>query len=321
MAIIVYLDQSILSNIVKFRRGELKTSNDREVYSQLFDAIQNCVRKGCHVFPESPYHRLEADFDSRLSEDEWRYLKEISRRLEFEQPPHIVDVQIELALDRWLHNEQQQRIWWDGVFNRDPHSPWMPDAHEVYVRLGFSPGLLEHDRANKKLLPYFLAKIAPLTSARSLEEETELERQYIISHLFGPPGIVIFDTSIDGIARLIDQGKALSRLEYLKERSLDAAQIASFLQSQELSSIPMVDIQARLWGHLMINAAKRPPRGSDPSDIEIIAMTLPYCHIVTTDSYMQKVVVEDLKLADSYQAMVLSAKLKDVRKLTALLAK
>jgi hypothetical protein len=320
MAIIVYLDQSILSNLVKLRRGEIKSPGVKGAYSQLFDAIQSCNRKGCHVFPESMHHMLEAQFDSRLSDDEWHYLKGISRGLQFEDPSQIVDIQMERALDQYLHYEEHQRGWWEGIFNRNPHEPWTPEPYEIDVRFILSPNITEHDRSGKKLLPRLLKKIAPITSARTLEQQTELERKVLISHLFIPVKPDVSDISIGGIARMFDYAKVWSRWDYLKGRGLGTPEIDSFLQSQELASIPMVDIQARLWGHLMVNSARRLPRGSDREDIEIMAMTLPYCDIVTTDSYMQKVVVEDLKLADSYRTKVLSCRLKDVEKLTVMLA-
>lgn len=165
-----------------------------------------------------------------------------------------------------------------------------------------------------------MAKIAPITSARTLEQQTELERKALISHLFIPGKPDVSDISIDGIARIIDYVKVWSRWEYLKGRGLSTSEIKSFLQSQELASIPMVDIQARLWGYLMVDLARRLPRGSDRDDIEIMATTLPYCGIVTTDSYMRKLIVEDLKIAASYNTKVVSAKLKDVEKLTVMLA-
>jgi len=320
MAIIVYLDQSILSNLVKLRRGEIKSPGVKGAYSQLFDAIESCNRKGCHVFPESMYHRLEAQFDSRLSDDERRYLREISRGLEFEHPSQIVNIQMERALDQYLHYEEHQRVWWEDIFNRDPHEPWTPEPYKVDVRFVLSPNITEHDRSGKNLLPRLLKKIAPITSARTLEQQTELERKALISLLFIPSKPDVSDTSIGGLARINDYVEVWSRYEYLKGRGLSTPDIASFLQSQELASIPMVDIEAKLRGHLMVNLARRAPRGSDREDIEIMAMTLPYCHIVTTDSYMQKVVVEDLKLANSYRTTVLSCKLKDIEKLTVMLA-
>jgi hypothetical protein len=60
---------------------------------------------------------LEAQFNSRLSDDEWRYLKGISRGLEFEDPSQIVDIQMERALDEYLHYEERQPVWWEGIFN------------------------------------------------------------------------------------------------------------------------------------------------------------------------------------------------------------
>lgn len=349
MATIVYLDQSILSNLVKYRRGQIQTSQEADIYRQLENAIQNCNRRGCHVFPESLYHMNEAEFDSRLSEGEWRYLKNISCGLEFEHPTRIVNVQMQCALDHWLDKSQQQRInWkssWAGIFNRDPHEPLVPDPHRFYVRFGTSPALLKHDRRGKSRLPEMLQKIAPVTSMRTSAEQTELERMELIKHLFVPsmPNVSdmsatinlfadllipskpdreldVSDVSINEIVNLVDYNEACSRWKYLKRQGLSPAQAVSFFQSRELATIPMVDIWAKLWGHLMSNAVRRIPQSGDASDIGILAMTLPYCDIVTTDGYMQKVVVQDLKLADSYQALVLSAKLKDIKKLIAVLA-
>ena len=47
---------------------------------------------------------------------------------------------------------------------------------------------------------------------------------------------------------------------------------------------------------------------------------MPYCDVTITASYMRKVVVEDLKLADEYHTKVLCAKLSDVALLTEILA-
>ena len=320
MSLIVYLDQNILSNLVKVRQGRGKDTDVTRAFTQLDETVQRCNRKGCHVFPESPYHMLEAEFDTRLSDDEWRYVKGTSQGLGFAGCSQIINQQISKALAQWLHQKEQEGDWWAGVFNRDPHQPYSPGPYGVFVRFPRSAESISRERSDRNRIPTSLGRLTPVTSQRTLTEQTRLEREFLIAHLFIPAPIDWSATLDQQTAQAVDSAKAKSRFDNLRSWGLGVSEINSFLQSKELTSAPMIDIRARLWAHLGVSLGNRSPRKSDFDDIGIMAMTLPYCHIVTTDSYMRKVVVEDLKLADSYRTLVLSAKWKDIERLIEMLA-
>ena len=85
----------------------------------------------------------------------------------------------------------------------------------------------------------------------------------------------------------------------------------TFFDSKELFNSPFIDILCSISQSLQYHHYEREPQNSDLRDIAILASVLPYCDIVTTDSFMKEVVVKTLHLDKKYNCEVFAANRKD----------
>jgi hypothetical protein len=194
----------------------------------------------------------------------------------------MLDMQISCALVQWLQDSQPQRVWWENVFNSDLNEPYLPDAYEVYARIQLSTESIEGLRIDRKNISTRLSPIAPVPSKRTAAEQATLELRGHILSLFAP-GNLRYPAPFckkEKYGEVVLWGDARNRLDYLTERGLSIEKISAFMKSRELAQVPILSIRSKLLGYLMVNSASRIPRGSDLDDIEVMAMTLPYCDIV-----------------------------------------
>jgi len=75
----------------------------------------------------------------------------------------------------------------------------------------------------------------------------------------------------------------------LKRHGIGEQVFTQFLRSDDFSNIPLVRVWTTLYAHLL-NDRGRKLRNSDGCDLQILAMVLPYCDLVMTDSYMANAV-------------------------------
>ena len=100
----------------------------------------------------------------------------------------------------------------------------------------------------------------------------------------------------------------------LSEIGIDTANttmVADFLISEELLSIPYIDIFSSINSVMIMQYQNRKGRHSDFYDIPVLATILPYCDIITTDIFMKEILANRLHFDDKYRAKIFSASKAD----------
>ena len=85
-----------------------------------------------------------------------------------------------------------------------------------------------------------------------------------------------------------------------------------FANSEELLNSPFVDIYGSIWAAIANYYIQgRKISIGDFYDVPILASVLPYCEVVTTDSFMKEITVSFLSFNDKYNTTIYSATKED----------
>ena len=308
---IIYLDQNYLSNMAKARAGLLRHGEANRFYTDLFDLLRQLVLAGRIICPESEFHSVEAEFDKRISEDILRTIDELSGGLHFLHMDQLIFNQVESALGEYLRTPKKDQEWWMPAFYSNPDVPLK--AFRVSVRIPFSNQLIEHDRKLKAYYPEGALRFVESASSRTFDEELLAQKRSFIGSYFIEPllPLPLPSNPIDHTIRLINLGQALSRLQIFEAMGLSKERLADFLDSDELRSIPFIHIFCSMNAVIVQHYSSRRIRQSDLHDLPILASTLPFCDVVTTDAFMKSIVVDRLSFHKEYDAQVYSARKRD----------
>lgn len=311
---IVYLDQNYLSNMAKARLGSIEKQADIGFWLSLFDDINKAVLNDKIACPRSSFHRYEAMFDRRLEDAIRCVIDELSWGLKFRPSgPYelILESQIEDAAREFLGKQPEKREPWTIAFESDPQAPVESRMHDILgskgrisVHLSLSDEIVEHDRQLKSRYVEEEDKYRKLDDAlrRTYDIDVFLyEKMSFVSSHFLPRQAII---SIDKHRQLTRLWEGLARVGI--ELS-DTTLAADFLESDELLNIPYIDIFCSANAAIIEHFPDRKCKGSDLYDVEILASTLPYCDVVTTDSFMKEILVKILHFDGKYKAKIFSA--------------
>jgi len=323
--IIVYLDQNYLSNMAKARLGSLKTEGDTNFWHSLFDDLKEAVLADKIACPESEFQRKEARLDRRIEEAVGRIIGELSWGLQFNPYEVILQSQIEDAAFRFLGKNPPLRETWSVAFTSDPQSPVesrMEDISgtkgQIDVSFSLPDELVEQDRQRKlefvdvaqellneysnnplgwselvlqskrSFMDGFLGKTARQSIAQQSQEASPLSQQ----------------RALDRYYELVDLFNRLRGIGI----NTDNSKVMNFMESEELLNIPFVDVNASIWaaiGECYLQGRK--VKKGDFYDAPILAAVLPYCDVITTDSFMKGTLVNRLRFDDKYNAKIFSA--------------
>jgi hypothetical protein len=327
--VIVYLDQSYLSNMAKAQLGSIKDEDLAKFWSSLFNDLRKAVLDNKIACSELEFHGAEARYDRRLEESIRQVIYELSWGLQFRPWQSILDSQVEDAAIKFLNKKPVERESWMIAFQTDPHAPvesrmeniagikgriniHMSLPNEVteqdrQLKLGFmdeAQRLLDEYRNNPSGWPELL-----LQSKRSFWDGFwgKRARQFISQGLQG-------NSPWNHLIALDKHNKLVNLFNRLQEIgiNIDEANIMSFAESKELFDSPFGDINASIWAAIgeCYRQGRKVQKG-DFYDVPILATVLPYCDIVTTDSFMKEIIVKILHFDDKYKAMIFSATKED----------
>ncbi len=323
---IIYLDQMYLSNMAKAMLGLMKNKDNPEFWKPLFNGLKAAVMTNKIACPESEFQRKEASLDRRIERTVGKILDELSWGLQFNYWEDILIQQIEDAAFRFSRKCPPPSEPWAIAFNSDPQAPVesrMDDIYGVKGRISISYPLsdeiTDEVRNNKQAF---------------VKEGLEMLRKYSIKPLQWPKLLIQSKKGVvDGFIgqqanqEIIRQAqenspssqlKALNKLKELEDiwkrlqragiNTNDTKAIMPFAESDKLLNSPFIDINGSIWaviGQCFINQGRELDKG-DFYDVPILASVLPYCDIVTTDSFMKEILVNKLHFDKNYNCKILS---------------
>lgn len=296
----------------------------------LFDELKKAVLSNKITCPKLDLQEAEAMFDSRLEEPITEVIDELSWGLEFRLWRSILDCQIEDAARQFLGKPIEERIPCAIAFESDPQAPVESrmtidiggTKTRVNVHLSLPSEVAEQDRKLKEeyedIAQELLNKYRdnPLGWSQLLEQSKkstvdgyigEYSQQSIAKRLAEDSPWSQLSASSD-YARLVN---FWSRLNLIGIDTGNKDAVMRFANSSDLLDSPFIDIFSSIYAVIAAYFPERKSRASDMYDATIMATTLPYCDIITTDKFMKEILVNILKFDKEYEVKVFSATVKD----------
>lgn len=306
---VVYLDQNYLSYMAKARIGSITGGDQAKFWESLFDDLKKAVLADKIACPESEFHMIEAMYDRRLEDPIRQIIDELSWGLRFCQRDDMVESQSEEAAYKFLGKNKGSKKPWLGVFTSNPQASVRSRAQDILglegrisVHFSLSDELVEHDRQLKsefvknEELHRKLNKVC-----RDWNDEVLAQKMSLIDSLF------LGGQNIGSIDKQRQLSRLWRKLGEIGIKLSDIATLAKFLKSDELLSIPYINICGSINAAINKHYPSRKWQGSDLYDILTLSAVLPYCDIITTDLFMQEILVSRLHFDDKYKAKIFSA--------------
>lgn len=327
---IVYLDQNYLSNMAKAQHGFIKDEDEAIFWCSLFDDLKRAVLADRVACPEAEFHLTEAKYNERLWKPIIEIINILSGGLQLRPWKSILESQIEDAARQFLGVQPAKRESWSIAFESDPHSKYIDRIQSIkntkiinYIHLPLIWDDIEHDRQLKlgfvgkkqKMLEEYARK--PLGWPELLLDS----KKGVIDGFMGKLAEQSIYEKIEGDYPLEDKLIAIDNYNRLKNfwdcihrigvNPKDYDMVNNFARSNELLNSSFVDINGSIWAVIAERFIQgRKPREGDLGDlydVPILAVALPYCGIVTTDSTMKKILVNRLHFDDKYNTKIFSA--------------
>ncbi len=325
---VVYLDQNYLSNMAKARYSLIKDKDQAEFWRSLFDDLKEAVLADKMACPQLEFHRHEASYDRRLEEPIRKVIDELSWQLKFHPSTSILESQIDDAAKNFLGKQLEERESWAIAFKSNPHAPVesrMTDIlgikGQINVHLSFSDELVEHDRRLKG--EFANGAVLPVAHQHTYRNWFELVQREKISFVYSFSGPSLLEpvyqhwlkrwyssSPLGGFvanARIKEVTRFWGKLAEIGIDINNPTKAADFLTSDELLDIPYIDIYCSIHAAIIRHYPNRKMKQGDFYDIPILSSVLPYCDMVTTDSFMKEIVVKILHFDDKYKAMIFPA--------------
>jgi hypothetical protein len=297
--------------MAKAKLGLMKNEGECEFWRVLFDDLKVAVLADKITCPGSEFQRKEARLDSRIEEAVVMIIDELSWGLEFNSYDVILRLQIEDAAFRFLEKSPPPSEPWAIAFNSDPLAPVesrMVDISRIKGRIFDSYSLpdefIQEDRNRKQEFVDEADEMLKSYSANPLgwSELLLQSKKGVVDGFIGR-------RARQSIARQLQEDSPLSQLRSLQRHkeledfwnrlqcigidTSDHQKVMEFAESNELLDSPFININGSIWaaiGEYYIQG--RNVRRGDFYDAPILAAVLPYCDIVTTDSFMKGILLD-----------------------------
>ncbi len=328
---IIYLDQNYTSNLAKARTGSIEDKDQAEFWNSLFYDLYVAVVVNKISCPESEFHLSEAKYDRRLLESIKRTIKILSGGLQLSPWNSILESQIQDAARQFLGKQPEQREDWAIAFMSDPHSKYKDRIKDIisgriinYVHPLLKYADIYHDR---QLKSGFVEK-----AKRTLAEYNKKTIGWDELVLDNKKGVIngfiekLAEESLlekmrgnypleDKIIALIKHKRLenlLNSIHLIGINPKDPDIMNRFVRSKELLDSPYIEINASIQAAITEQYLQgRKIRESDLYDVPILSSVLPYCDVVTTDSFMKEILVKRLHFDTKYDVKIFSASQKD----------
>ncbi len=281
--LIVYIDQALISNIVKAKEGKIT----RPDLVALFEVLTSGMRDEKVVCPRSWFHREEGSLTS-LDTGIQRYLRFISQ-LDFEPPFELEKRQFFNSACAFL-GRALQYTGWKECMESDPDARlrrFTIDANMPMDIFKFRERRQHHaDELNR---------VRHEVKGRTYAAQLEIERAEVPAYLHNSYGW--------GVQHLFTD--APGGLEKYN----------TFLGTDLATSVTALDLFSQLCASLLVRYNDRAVQTGDVTDMKILSNLLPYCHVMTTDKFMKEL-VRILKFEERFGTRVFSGTAEDIAALT-----
>ncbi|MCD4761937.1 hypothetical protein K8R32_03165 [bacterium] len=282
--LVIYLDQNFISDIAKYKSGINK--NVKPELVEIFDIIKKGVREEKFIVPDSISIKTEtaAALEPRLVKEIRSHLKYLGQ-VSLVHHWDIQDSQFESSLLEYLKKKPTKKQEWEPAFHDNPDKRMVNFTIDVnFPHMKYESNRVESlQQARDKGIKY----------KSQYKEEMKANREYYKKRL-----------------------KTHYRY-YLHNQSIDISEAEKFIDSNNFSEIPNIDIFTRLWSKDLSKKGRK-GKESDFTDIDTISAYMPYCNIMTTDNYMATN-LRELSLDKKYNCNVFTMKDNDLAKMKKLL--
>lgn len=281
--LIVYIDQNIISNIVKTKEGRI----DRPDLLRLFEVLNAGMRSEKLVCPRSWFHREEGSLTS-LDPQIQRYLRYIGQ-VDFLSPFELEERQFFNAARRFLGEEPYYSGWRES-FEDDPDERLTRFKIDANMPMG-----IFNFRKRRQSHAEELDRARALVRGRTYAEQLQIERAEVPRYLYEmyPFGVShLFSERPDGLDKL-----------------------RAFLETDLATLVTSMDLFSQLCASLLVHHNHRPIQTGDVTDMKILSNLLPYCHVLTTDKFMHEM-ARALKFPERFGVAMFAGTAEEVTALT-----
>lgn len=321
--IIVYLDQSYLSNMAKARFGFLGTEEDTNFWQSLFDELKKVVLADKIACPKLEFHDTETMYAKRLERAIREVIDELSWGLQFRPYESILESQIEDTARKFLGKQPEGKEPWAIAFESNPQAPVKSRMQNILgtkgrinVHFSLPDEIVAQDRQLKlksvNVIQKALNKYIIHNPPHDLSEAIVQSKKSFVEGFMGIQAKRSIAQKLQGDSR--DRLVALERyyelmnlwnqLHYIGINIHDAKIVMNFTESEEFLNIPFIDIFGSIYAVIAMHYPKI--QTGHLYDVPILATALPYCDVVTTDKFMKEILVKILHLDDKYKAKIFS---------------
>lgn len=312
---IIYLDQMVISNIVKAKEDRWGLLHARLVE---LDAMQLIV---C---PFSEVHREES-----MLAAEWRdRLKLLYRTIggvAFRPPREIETAQLLTAIRSWLGSPGPtvREAAWEESFESDPHR-WTADM-SVSASFPTDEGVVRRLRESKSIANANMYNICDdwRRNPRTFDEDCAAEIEGYARSVMEPYRHLAGERRFDPKtppgwhhgALLVH--RLAGEVAVARPGVADPAEIVrEFFTSDACKAVPFLDISGRLWASVARQARNpkgpRVPKLGDHYDVQVLSRHAPYCDAMIVDKEFRAIAsAKNVDLPGRYDVRLFSPSVLD----------
>jgi hypothetical protein len=260
--VIAYIDQNLISNIVKAKEGRI----DSPDLIALFEVLSEGMQAEKLVCPRSWFHREEGSLTS-LDPGIQRYLRYIGQ-VDFLSPFELEARQFFNAASAFL-GAGPYYSGWRECLEDDPDQR----LRRLHIDANM-PMTIFNFRERRQKHAELLDGARTLVRGRTFTEQLALERSEVASYLYGSYPF--------GVNHLFAQQPA------------GRQKLGEFLKTDLATSVISMDLFTQLCSSLLVHHNHRPIQTGDVTDMKILSTLLPYCHVMTTDKFMKEMATQQI---------------------------
>lgn len=286
---IVYLDQNFISDIAKLSLED-KKDLVKPILQNVFDIIKTGVDEEKFLAPDGWIHAIETAAESNpiLKDAIYSYQGYLGQT-SLNPPWEIKNAQFTDSLLDYFKIKQDEGEKWRSAFRENPNrrmENFKIDVH--FPDLGL--GSLSRESAEALLK----IRQSGVNEKKQYQDEIIATRKHY---------------------------KTLLRTDYgwvLRKHNIDVDKAEGFIDSDEFTQIPNIDIFCQLWSRNLADKDRKRGIEGDYNDIEFLSVYMPYCDVIATDNYM-KTMLQSLKFDEKYNCHLFSMKRDDLTAMVAFL--
>ena len=173
--------------------------------------------------------------------------------------------------------------------------------------------IIEDKRQQKAMWATFAERTLWRYTCHNWDETLQWDKLYSVNCILGPEAwryterLCNSGSLEDRLIAAANMREITLRQERLLEIGMDDDKFIDFLKSDELLNSAFMNIHSSIRTAAAMYFPKRKQRGSDLRDPVILAAVMPYSDVVTTDRFMEELLVARLNFDEKYDCVIFSA--------------